>query len=139
MTLAKCGTYAGQYQCEGWVENQKLTPSVDYPSLRYLLSTTGRECNTEGPIEDLNETFQRQHSRRVCPPSLVSDERVSESYSKRKSMYRYEGSTCPLTKASLRRLGSRCFWGALVNYISKFGVFFILRLKLNRFQPFCFL
>ena len=78
--------------------------SVEYPSWFRLLSTTSGECKRR-PIclwKDLNEIFLH-HSRCVCPPPFGSEKGVSEPHHTGEIMYGYEGSTCHLKKAQLKR------------------------------------
>ena len=138
MTLANCGTNAGQYQREDWVENQKLTPSVYCPSLFHLLSTTIGECEHRGPYRRSQwDSSTPIFSSRV--PPLVTDGRVSELYSKIKIKYRYEGSTCLLKKTQFSVQSQSLFLWALVNYISKFDFFFFARSKIHPFSALVFL
>ena len=102
MTSANGGTSAGQYPCDGWVDDLEPTPLGECASWFHLLSTTGTKC------ANADQCVYREISARssdatilvACAPPLVSDKNVSEAFliQQENRYLRYEGSTWPLKK-----------------------------------------
>ena len=143
MTSASNGTYAGQYPCDGWVDNLEPTPSVEYPSWFHLLSTTNT-CRVQTPS---NVPIERSHRDLATPlfvvacAPLVSAKSVSEPClnKKEKSNKGLRHVTYALQTTSCKRPGSKCSLWAFVNYVSKFGVFIFFRPNIEPFSALCFL
>ena len=93
------------------------------------------------PIERSQRDFRTPPlSLRVTPLFGFGQKRLRTlPHCQTEIMYRYEGSTCPLRKTPFKRPDSTYFLEVFANYISKFGVLFLLGQKLNRFQPCSFL
>ena len=67
MTLVDGGTYAGQYPCDGWIDDLEPISAVEYASWFHLLSTAGRELKRRAMCLFL----ERSHRDLAIPPFLL--------------------------------------------------------------------
>ena len=94
MSSANGGTYAGQYSCNGWVDDLKPTPSLEYASRFHLLSITVDNANAEQCAYGQISTRSFDATILVaCASPLVSDKSVSEPCLIKKRENTYHGTT----------------------------------------------
>ena len=116
--------------------------SVEYQSWFNVLSITGGECKRWAMClsKDLNETFRRHHSRCACAPHLLRT-KASQNLA-----FIWEEIVCigitdlhaSWQNANLASRLKVVLW-AFVTYISKLGVLFFSRPKIEPFLALLFL
>ena len=140
MTSANGGTYAGQYPCDGWVDDLEPTPSVEYASWFYHLSTTGRERKRRAMRlwRDLDKIFRR-HFLSALPP--LRRTKASQNLPIEKDNLSTTGTRdhhAPLIKRHLC-VQNRSSFCELSSTISKFWVLFFSRPEIEPFSALQFL